>query len=145
MSVKTVVLGGSSRAHGRQDFDFIRKVQMSLIPGCRIIEAMAERESIGTTITGEDLWRGNDLTPAPTSHTRIPFPDDAGEQMSVVSEHANDNAAGVGAQTVTVHYLDAAGAEDSERFISGRLDRPDGVTTITLNKKLGRVIAEGLR
>ena len=84
-----------------------------LVPGQRWWCALGERESMGTTAAGEDIWRGNDLTPAPTSHTAIPVPADAGEQMSVVSESANDTIAGSGAQKVTIEYLDAAGDEQT--------------------------------
>ncbi len=76
--------------------------------------AICERESIGTTAAGEDCWRGNELSPAPTSHVLIPTPAPAGEQMTVVSESANDAAAGTGIQTVRVNYLDASGDQQSE-------------------------------
>ena len=84
------------------------------ITGGRTVTAFGERESMGTTATGEDIWRGNELSPAPTSHLVIPTPAEAGEQMTVVSESTNDTAAGTGVQTVSIHYLDAAGDEQDE-------------------------------
>ncbi|MCP4275365.1 MAG: hypothetical protein GY779_03300 [Gammaproteobacteria bacterium] len=77
------------------------------------VKRMGEREHMATTASGEDVWRGNDLSPAPTSHTSIPTPDSAGEQMAVNSEHANDTIAGIGAQIVTIEYIDAAGAQQT--------------------------------
>ena len=64
-----------------------------------------------TTVTGEDIWRGNDLTPAPTSTTSIPMPSDVGEQMQIVSEDAGDTSAGTGVRTVKILYLDATGEQ----------------------------------
>ena len=93
----------------RAPFDL--RVSLGLVPGWSIMSAMGERESMGTTVSGEDIWRGNDLTPAPTSHTTIPTPASAGEQMEVVSESASDSSIGTGVQSVTIDYLTATGAE----------------------------------
>ena len=98
--------------------DFLLEVTRGNITGMKIMRSLGERESIGTTANGEDVWRGNELsaTPsAPASHVSIPIPDSAGEQMTVVSESTADNGAtATGALTVTIVYLDAAGAEQSE-------------------------------
>jgi len=94
--------------------DYYTEVARGNIAGSSIMSAMGERKSIQTTTAGEDIWLGNELTPAPTSHTSIPTPDSAGEQMTIVSESGNDAAAGTGARTVEVHYIDAAGAQQSE-------------------------------
>jgi len=94
--------------------DYITKIVKGLQPRERMMSALGERTSFGTTATGEDLWRGNELTPVPTSTTTIPTPDAAGEQMTVVSESVNDTAGGTGVQSVEVHYLDNNGAEQSE-------------------------------
>lgn len=81
------------------------------------MHAMGERESMGTTPTGEDIWRGNQLTAAgsgavPDSHTKIPAIPDAGELMTIVSENDADNgASATGVLTVMIHYIDPAGAE----------------------------------
>ena len=84
-------------------------------PGQRVVRKKGERESFGTTVTGEDIWRGNELTPAPTSHTTVPHPPDVGEQMTVVSESNADNGAtATGVLTVRIDYIDAAGAEQTE-------------------------------
>ncbi len=75
--------------------DFKTQVALGNVPGWAIMNAMGESEDMATTATGEDIWRGNDLTPAPTSTTTIPTPSPAGEQMTVVSESNADNGATV--------------------------------------------------
>jgi len=95
--------------------DFYYEVAAGNIAGKSIMSAMGERETMGVTTAGEDVWRGNNLTPAPTSHTSIPVPAAAGEQMTVVSESTDDvMTTGDGAWSVEIHYLDAAGAEQVE-------------------------------
>ena len=93
--------------------DFYFDVAAEKIAGHKVMSAMGERTVMGTTAAGEDVWRGNQLAVAPTSHTSIPLPADAGEQMSLKSEHATDTLAGVGAQIVTIEYLDASGSEQT--------------------------------
>jgi len=75
-----------------------------------VMWGLGERESMGTTATGEDVWRGNELSPAPTSDVQIPTPAGAGEQMTLVSESNADNGATVtGVLTVKLHYVEEAG------------------------------------
>ena len=95
--------------------DFLLDVSMGRVTGHRIMRGLGERESIQTTAGGEDLWRGNELSPAPTSHLVIPTPAAAGERMALDSESDADNGGTVtGALTVRVNYLDAAGDEQIE-------------------------------
>ncbi len=91
-------------------------VALGNIAGRTVWNAMGERESMAVVTAGEDMWRGNELSPAPTSHTSIPHPPDVGEQMTVVSESANDTASGSGVRTVEIHYLDADGVEQEEEI-----------------------------
>ncbi len=91
--------------------DYIARVLAGDIPGHRIINRFGERETMSNLTTGEDIWRGNELTPTLVpNHTTIPNPTALlGIQMSVVSEGVNDTAAGgggTGAQQVTIEYLD---------------------------------------
>ncbi len=109
--------------------DYIIEVAAGRVPGSSIMYAMGERESMGTTTAGEDVWRGNELSPAPTSHTSIPIPPSIGEQMTVVSESANDTAAGTGARTVMIHYLDANGDEQEENITMNGTTGVDTVAT----------------
>jgi len=113
--------------------DFLLEITRGNVPGMKIMRSLGEREGMGTTATGEDVWRGNDLssTPsAPASDTSIPIPDSAGEQMTVVSENNADNGAtATGALTVTLVYLDAAGAEQSEVITMNGTTEVDTVAT----------------
>ena len=86
--------------------DYFTEVAAGNIPGSSIMSAMGERESMGTTATGEDIWRG--------SATSIPIPVDAGEQMEVVSSDVADTPGSTGARTLRIHYIDASGAEQLE-------------------------------
>jgi hypothetical protein len=86
--------------------EYYLDVQKGNVAGTSIMNALGERENVGTTATGEDIWRG--------SATVIPIPIDAGEQMEVVSSDAADGVAGTGVLTIRVHYLDATGAAQTE-------------------------------
>lgn len=100
------------------------------VPGKSIMSAMGEREAMGILSSGEDVWRGNELSPLPTSHVSIPLPDSGGEQMTIVSEDAADNSVGTGVRTLRIHYIDAAGAEQTEDIITNGLT---GVNTVATN------------
>jgi hypothetical protein len=91
--------------------NLLLEISQGKVPGSRLWGASGERESMAIVASGSDLWRGNELTPVPSSHTKLPIPDSAGEQMSIVSEHANDSLLGVGVRKVEVGYIDADGFE----------------------------------
>lgn len=97
------------------------------------MRGLGERDSIGTTAGGEDLWRGNELssTPAaPGSHTVIPAPADAGEQMTLISENDADNGAtATGILTLVLSYLDAAGDAQFEIVTMNGTTAVDTVAT----------------
>jgi len=99
--------------HSQYSRDFLIEVVKGNIAGHAVFGGMGERLALGTTAAGEDIWRGNELAAAPTSHVLIPHPADAGEQLSFKSEHATDTIAGVGAQKVTFEYLDASGDQQT--------------------------------
>lgn len=107
--------------------DFYAQVALGNVVGHSLMNAMGERINIGVTADGEDMWRGNDLTPAPTSTTTIPIPADIGEQMTVVSESASDTAAGTGIQTLRIEYLDATGNQQTEDIT---MNGTTGVNTV---------------
>ncbi len=109
--------------------DFFTDVSLGNVPWHSIMSAMWERESMGTTVTGEDIRRGNELSPAPTSTTSIPLPDSGGEQMSVVSEDAGDTSAGTGVRTLRIHYLDASWDEQTEDVTMNGTTAVDTVAT----------------
>jgi len=107
--------------------NFYEDVARGLFAQNSIMSALGERESIGTTSTGEDIWRGNELASAPTSHTTIPTPAAAGEQMRIVSESAADNGtSATGVLVVRLAYLDASGDEQTEDVT---IDGTTGVNT----------------
>ena len=108
------------------NFDFQLRVQLGQVPGVRIFRGLGERETIQTTATGEDLWRGNELAAAPTSHLLIPTPALAGELMSIDGESAQDVEGGTGAAAVTIEYLDGKGDEQSREFAT------NGTTVVPL-------------
>ena len=87
--------------------DYRLAVQRGLISGVTVLQSFGERTSMGTTVTGEDIWRG--------TVTTIPTPPAAGEQMTLVSANDADNGAtATGVLTLELHYLDASGAEQTE-------------------------------
>lgn len=102
--------------------DFFLEVEKGNVAGHTIINAIGERESMGTTATGEDIWPGVAVV--------VPIPADAGEQMEVVSDDVNDASAGTGVRTVEVHYLDASGNEQTETVT---MNGTTGVALIATN------------
>ena len=94
--------------------DPLLEIVRGLPTGLSIMKGLGERETMGTTASGEDIWRGNELNPAPTSHLVIPTPAAAGEQMTVVGESVNDSSAGTGVRSLRLCYLNAAGEEQTE-------------------------------
>lgn len=93
------------------------EVQRGNVAGVVYFEGFGERITIGTTTTGEDIWRG--------AATTVPTPPDAGERMSIVSTSAADNGtSATGILTMRVFYLDAAGDEQNA------LITIDGQTTV---------------
>ena len=102
--------------HQQRIHDFKLEVLRGAIPGTAVMTGYGERESIGTTATGEDIWRGNELsaTPSsPASDVLIPTPAAAGEQMTVISESVEDVAGGDGASTILITYIDGSGDEQT--------------------------------
>jgi len=107
--------------------DYLTRVTMGLIPGHSILRGLGEIDDTTVTVGGEDITRMGELNPSPTSTTYVPTPDEAGEQMTLVSESTADNSTGSGGATVRVVYIDAAGAEQNEVVtLNGRT----GVNTV---------------
>ncbi len=69
-------------------------IAYGLYEGLRWVDALGERESMGTTAAGEDVWKG--------SATTIPTPVDAGEQMEIVSSSAGDEDGPGGSGIITI-------------------------------------------
>jgi hypothetical protein len=100
-------------------------VKRGLVPGHRIIGCFGWRNTIGTTSTGEDIWNG--------TATTIPTPIDAGEQLEIVSTSTDDDGdpAGTGAQTVMVHYIDAADGQEKKEQVT--MNGTTGVPLVATN------------
>jgi hypothetical protein len=73
------------------------------IEGQEPFGATGERESMAVDPAGEDIYRGNDLTPP--ALPRIPAIPDEGILMSVVCENPDDKAGGPGAEEVTIEII----------------------------------------
>ncbi len=106
--------------------DFIFSVQAGLVPGHAIMSGMGEWESGNIDAAGEDCCRWEDVS----GPARLPTPDAAGEQMTVVSDDNADNGAtATGALTIRIHYLDDTGAEQTEDLTMNGTTDVDTVAT----------------
>jgi len=104
-------------------------IARGLIDGISIMSAMGEFESGNVDVDGEDVCRWEDVS----GPARLPTPAAAGEQMTVVSDEADDdngNSPQVGALTIRIHYLDDTGAEQTEDVT---LNGTAGVDTVATN------------
>ncbi len=91
--------------------DFILEIGRGKVAGHSIMSAMGEWEGGSVQIDGEDCCRWDDVS----GPMRLPTPDAAGEQMTLVSSHAQDvDTTGTGVRQVKLHYLDDTGAEQTE-------------------------------
>lgn len=66
----------------------------------------SSRRAISIIPQGSDIWTG--------TNAKLPVPPEAGEQISVVSDDANDTNGGTGINTLSVDYLDANGDIQNE-------------------------------
>lgn len=79
------------------------------VAGASRVAMLGNNPSIDTASQPEDVWSGAELGPLNgIDHRFIPRPTTAAVSMEVVSSSANDTAAGTGARTVSIDYLDAA-------------------------------------
>lgn len=108
------------------------------VPGASRVAMLGNNPSIDTLTQPEDVWSGAELgTLNGIDHKFIPRPEGVAVSMEVVSSSALDTAAGTGARTVTVDYLDAAYAAQSVVLTL------NGVTPVALPVPVRRV--NGLR
>lgn len=71
-----------------------------------VLRSFGLRLNISVATNGDDIWPG--------TATTLPIPPDAGEQMQLQSTSASDAAAGIGVQTIHLHYLDNTGTPNTE-------------------------------
>lgn len=123
---------------GDRTREFQLDVSFGIIPGYRTVTLLGHNPDIDTGTVPEDVWSGGGL---------YPFMDAAGS-LEIVSASADDAAAGTGARTVTIDFLDANYVESSVTVtlngttavaISGTWFRINGATVITAGS--GRVNA----
>lgn len=110
--------------NGRLDRnDFFLEIAKGNIAGHTLLRGYGEREDVGTTITGEDVWLG--------TATTVPAPAAAGEQITFVSTDDEDGGAGTdtGTLTLRMHYLDADGNEQSEDITMSGLTIVNSIAT----------------
>lgn len=103
--------------------DYLDAVGLGVISGHTPFRGFGRRDSLATTAGGDDV---SDIV-LPT----MSYPNQSvGEQMTVVSSSANDTAAGSGARTIKIHYLDASGNYYHEYLT---LNGTTGVNTVATN------------
>ena len=86
--------------------EFLINVKLGLVPGYSLAAVVSRHTSVGTDF--EDIWGGSSDFVFPT----------AAESWEVVSDNANDSAAGTGARTVTINSLAADYSEQSPETVS---------------------------
>lgn len=102
LDVETGTAGTVNGHHGMiHTVDYMDAIGLGLVTGHSHFTGKGRRDALATTAGGDDI---SDLV-----STTIPFPNQAGEQMTLVSDSVNDTSAGTGARTVKVHYLNASG------------------------------------
>ncbi|MCP3980744.1 MAG: hypothetical protein GY716_15690 [bacterium] len=110
---------------GKNDFKAL--VQLGRVPGWAVMEALGEFEGAGTDVAGEDCYRGTDFTP--DGPVRLPTPAAAGEQLTVISDDAQDGVGGTGVQNIRLEMLDASGSEFTEDLVMNGTTGVDIVAT----------------
>lgn len=84
--------------NGRPIEPYYDLIAQGRLPGKRPFRSIGERSNIGVTVQGEDMSEILSLT-------EIPSPPAAGEQMTLVSDDANDTALGSGIRKVRIEYI----------------------------------------
>lgn len=83
------------------------EIARGTIDGMSGFLGFGERDNVGVTTQGSDLWRGSSVVP--------PWPNQiGGEQIMVVSSDYDDRLTGTGIQKIEIDYLDATGNEQYE-------------------------------
>lgn len=99
-------MGGYRRNAEPSIPDSLIDIARGALPNASVLSAFGERDTVGITTQGEDIWLG--------TATTVPTPADAGDAMEIVSGSANDAAAGTGVQAVLIDYVDAVGNPATE-------------------------------
>lgn len=102
------------------------------VAGMRAVFISARNPAVGS-ITREDVWAAGGVLVYPT----------AGEQWEIVSDDANDTAAGTGAQEITITYLDDNHIEQTEVVATNGLTPVATVATDMYRPRSIEVTATG--
>lgn len=102
--------------------DFFLETAKGNRSGHLAFRSLGERDSIGNTATGEDLWQG--------AATTVPIPEQIGtaDSIDIVSDDAADTLAGTGVRKVTIDYLDTNWTSQS---ITINMDGTSNVQVLT--------------
>ncbi len=106
--------------------NFLLEVQKGNVLKHSVMSGMGEFESGNVNVNGEDVARTEDVG----GPARLPTPDSAGEQFTIVSDAAADNASGSGVRTVRLYIIRASdGAEHTEDITMNGTTGVDTVIT----------------
>jgi hypothetical protein len=88
--------------------DYAYRAVTGGIGGATRVASIGYNADIDTATVPEDVWSGSSVgTVNAIDHKLIQFPPAGGVSMEVVSNSPSDTAAGAGARTVSITYLDA--------------------------------------
>lgn len=115
------------------NFDYAYMAAISTGGATTRIATLGNNPSVDTTTQPEDVWSGAELgTLNGIDHKFIPFPQSP-VNMEILSSSANDTAAGTGARTVAIGYLDSL--YRAKTFVATM----NGVTPVALPEPVIRV------
>ena len=87
--------------------DYRTAIGIGALAGHTTFRGCGSRTALATTVGGDDIWE--------VAAAAMVFPDQtSGERLSIVSTSANDAAAGSGARTLMMSYLDSGGNPAAE-------------------------------
>lgn len=90
--------------------DYETAIGLNQVAGHEAFRLIGRRSSLATTVGGDDIWEGAATNFVYMNQT-------VGEQLTLVSTHANDTGAGAGVQQVHIHGLRAGGVEAEELIV----------------------------
>lgn len=97
-----IFVGGGGGGGAGSASDYFNDVRRGLVPGASAEVVIGNNESVGTSV--ESVWEEGGIYVFPA----------AAVQMTLSSDDADDTAAGTGARTVLLSYLDGSYVEQTE-------------------------------
>jgi len=105
--------------------DYLQDVRRGIVRGHSIMEAMGEFVNGLVVAAGQDVCRSADVS----GPGRLPTPSSLGEQFTIISDGAQDNASGTGVTMLRIHYIDTSGDQQTEDIAPTGLSGVDTVLT----------------